>query len=151
MPARILFRAISVVLCMATLLPNLAPAQQFSSAAIKMFHGIRQQPNDLARYVYLVKTVQELPVEDRALGMQMFASVESELGLYNEALRDFPLKSRVAADISIPTATRWTAADAADVPVGRAAQPEEYPGAGERTGNSGARSPTPAAHAGRGA
>ena len=80
-----------------------------------MFHGLRQQPNDLARYVYLVKTVQSLPVADRPLAMQMFASVENELGLYNEALRDFPLKSHVAADTAIPKAEQWKAADAADV------------------------------------
>ncbi|WP_291775765.1 hypothetical protein, partial [Castellaniella sp.] len=43
------------------------------------------------------------------------------LGLYNEALRDFPLKSHVAADTAIPTAARWKAADAADVIVRQAA------------------------------
>ncbi|MGB5939574.1 MAG: hypothetical protein WBG81_09105 [Rhodanobacter sp.] len=90
-------------------------AQDFSPAAVEMFHGLRQQPNDLARYVYLVKTLQELPVADRPLAMQMFASVENELGLYNEALRDFPLKSHVAADTAIPTAAQWKAADAVDV------------------------------------
>ncbi|MDW2980856.1 hypothetical protein [Rhodanobacter sp. KK11] len=96
-------------------------AQDFSPAAVEMFHGLRQQPNDLARYVYLVKTLQELPVADRPLAMQMFASVENELGLYNEALRDFPLKSHVAADTAIPTAAQWKAADAVDVIVRQAA------------------------------
>jgi hypothetical protein len=47
--------------------------------------------------------------------MQMFASVENELGLYNEALRDFPLKSHVAASTAIPTAEKWKAADTVDV------------------------------------
>lgn len=106
---------IPVALCTIAPLATPALAQDFSPAAVEMFHGLRQQPNDLARYVYLVKTAQELPVADRPLAMQMFASVENELGLYNEALRDFPLKSRVAADTAIPTAAQWKAADAVDV------------------------------------
>lgn len=115
MPVRVLFRVIPFAFC--TLAPLALPAlaQDFTPAAIGMFHGLRQQPNDLARYVYLVKTLQELPVADRPLAMQMFASVENELGLYNEALRDFPLKSHVAADTTIPAATQWKAADAVDV------------------------------------
>jgi hypothetical protein len=115
MPVRVLFRVIPIALCTIASLAPSALAQDFSPAAIEMFHGLRQQPNDLARYVYLVKTLQELPVADRPLAMQMFASVENELGLYNEALRDFPLKSHVAADTAIPTATQWKAADAVDI------------------------------------
>lgn len=121
MPARALFRMIPVALCMGAPLASPVLAQDFSPAAVEMFHGLRQQPNDLARYVYLVKTLQELPVADRPLAMQMFASVENELGLYNEALRDFPLKSHVAADTAIPTAAQWKAADAVDVIVRQAA------------------------------
>lgn len=80
-----------------------------------MFHRLDQQPNDLARYVYLVKTLPELAVSDRSLAMQMFASTEDELGLYNEALRDFPLKSHETADTTLPTVAEWKPADAADV------------------------------------
>jgi hypothetical protein len=115
MPVRVLFRVIPIALCTIASLAPPALAQDFSPAAVEMFHGLRQQPNDLARYVYLVKTMQELPATDRPLAMQMFASVENELGLYNEALRDFPLKSRMTADTTIPTATQWKAADAVDV------------------------------------
>src|SRR5574337_1833738 len=115
MPTRVLFRLISAALCLGASAIPPARAQSFSPAAVEMFHGLRQQPNDLARYVYLVKTAQELPAADRPLAMQMFASVENELGLYNEALRDFPLKSHVAADIALPTPARWEAADAVDV------------------------------------
>jgi len=121
MPARVLFRVIPAALCVIAALAPPALAQDFSPAAVEMFHGLRQQPNDLARYVYLVKTAQELSVADRPLAMQMFASVENELGLYNEALRDFPLKSHVAADTAIPTAAQWKAADAVDVIVRQAA------------------------------
>jgi hypothetical protein len=106
---------VSIVVCVGALLIPAALAQNFSPAAIAMFNALNQQPNDLARYVYLVKTMPELPVSDRALAMQMFASAEDELGLYNEALRDFPLKSHVAADTTLPTATEWKSADAVDV------------------------------------
>lgn len=115
MPIRAPFRMVFIALCLDVLLMPVATAQRFSPEAIGMFNGLSQQPNDLARYVYLVRTMPDLPVSDRALAMQMFASTEDELGLYNEALRDFPLKSHVAADTTLPTAAEWKAADAADV------------------------------------
>lgn len=105
----------SIGLCIAVLLMPAASAQTFSPAAIKMFHELGQQPNDLARYVYLVKAIPELPVSDRQLAMQMFASTEDELGLYNEAIRDFPLKSHASADMTLPTTIEWKPANAADV------------------------------------
>jgi hypothetical protein len=98
-----------------------ASAQSFSPAAIEMFNVLAQQPNDLARYIFLVKTMPTLPVADRPLGMQMFASTEDELGLYNEALRDFPLKSHESGDIELPTASDWKMASAGDVITGLAA------------------------------
>lgn len=106
---------IFIMLCLAVPMIPAATAQTFSSAAIKMFSELRQQPNDLARYVYLVKTMPELPASDRSLAMQMFASAENELGLYNEALRDFPLKSHVAADTTLPAPSDWKPANAADI------------------------------------
>lgn len=108
-------RMVSVAVCAATLLVPAALAQNFSPEAIAMFHGLNEQPNDLARYVYLVKTMPDLPASDRPLAMQMFASTEDELGLYNEAIRDFPLKSHVPADTTLPTVAEWQSADAADV------------------------------------
>ncbi len=104
-----------------TTLGPVAAASHYSAAAISMFHGLRQQPNDLARYLYLVQATPDLPAVDRSLAMQMFASTENELGLYNEAVRDFPLKSREAADITLPTMAGWKPADAADVVAGLAA------------------------------
>ncbi len=115
MPIRKSSRMVSIALCAGALLIPTGRAQNFSPAAITMFHELDQQPNDLARYVYLVKTWPELAVSDRQLAMQMFASTEDELGLYNEALRDFPLKSHETADTTLPTAAEWKSADAADV------------------------------------
>lgn len=72
-----------------------------------MFRQLAQQPNDVARYDYLIKTIPELQVSDRPFAMQMSASTEDELGLYNEAIRDFPLKSRSTIDVALPTAVEW--------------------------------------------
>ncbi|KZC43041.1 MULTISPECIES: hypothetical protein [Rhodanobacter] len=81
MPARVLLRWIPVALCLSASLIPPARAQSFSPAAVEMFHGLRQQPNDLARYVYLIKTAQELSAADRPLAMQMLASVENEVSI----------------------------------------------------------------------
>jgi hypothetical protein len=101
--------------CLSVALVPTARAQTYSPAAIRMFNELRQQPNDLARYVYLVGEMPKLAESDRALALQMFASTEDELGLYNEALRDFPLKSRAHAGMVLPVATDWTSANAVDV------------------------------------
>lgn len=114
MPSRTPFKLVFLVICMAAVAPP-ASAQTFSPAAVEMFHKLQQQPNDLARYIYLTKTMQKLSATDRILGMQMFASTENQLGLYNEAIRDFPLKSHTAVDTTLPTPIDWKAADAADV------------------------------------
>jgi len=90
-------------------MPLTAPlsAQDYSPDAVSMFHELKQQPNDLARYAYLIREIPRLPVSDQQLAMQMFASVENELGLYNEAVHDFPLKSYIAMDATLPTPAEW--------------------------------------------
>ncbi len=111
MPSRTFF----VTLCLTVVTLSVTAAQTFSPAAIVMFNGLAQQPNDLARYVFLVKTLPTLPAADRPLAMQMVASTEDELGLYNEAVRDFPLKSREVESATLPTAAEWKSDDAAEV------------------------------------
>lgn len=115
MPVCMRSKMVCGALCVIAALSPSALARDYSPAAVEMFRELRRQPNDLARYVYLVKAMQALPDEDRPLAMQMFASVENELGLYNEALRDFPLKSRVEAGTSTPTPTQWKAVEAVEV------------------------------------
>jgi hypothetical protein len=90
-------------------------AQSFSASEIAFFRTLNEQPNDLARYLYVLKMMPQFAPHERQLAMQMFASVENELGFYNEAMRDFPLKSRVPADTTLPTADGWKAASAVDV------------------------------------
>jgi hypothetical protein len=115
MPANVLLRMISIAFCMITPLTSSALAQDYSPDAVSMFRELKQQPNDLARYAYLLREIPKLPVSDQQLAMQMFASVENELGLYNEAVHDFPLKSYIAADATLPTPAEWKPADAAEV------------------------------------
>jgi hypothetical protein len=115
MPGKLLFRMIPIAFCMITPLVLTARAQDYSPDAVSMFHELKRQPNDLARYAYLISVIPKLSVSDQQLAMQMFASVENELGLYNEAVHDFPLKSYIAVDASLPTPAEWKSADAADV------------------------------------
>jgi hypothetical protein len=116
-----MWRTLLIASCAALISTSAAVAQTFSRSAIDMFSGLSQQPNDLARYVFLVKTMPTLPVTDRPLAMQMFSSTEDELGLYNEAIRDFPLKSHESENITLPNTDGWKAADAAEVVTGMAA------------------------------
>ncbi|MHB1273226.1 MAG: hypothetical protein ACYCZD_10775 [Rhodanobacter sp.] len=111
MPIRIAL----IVSCLVALMTPAVIAQSFSPAMTEMFHALNRQPNDLARYVYLTGLLPQLSIPDRAIAMQMLASTEDELGLYNEAIRDFPLKSHVPADIVLPKPGEWESAAAVDV------------------------------------
>jgi len=111
MPIRIAL----VLSCLVALPTPAVIAQSFSPAITVMFHALNRQPNDLARYVYLTNLLPQLSASDRAIAMQMLASSEDELGLYNEAIRDFPLKSHVPADIALPKPGEWESAAAVDV------------------------------------
>jgi hypothetical protein len=59
---------------------------------------------------------------DKTMAQQFFAFSEAELGLYGEAVRDFPLKARLPGDTVLPTPADWKAVDAADAITGLAAQ-----------------------------
>lgn len=115
MPNRTASRVAFMAIC--AIVPLLAHAAQshFSPAASRMFRELRKHPNDLARNMYLLKVTPELPVSDQPFGLQMLASVENELGLYDKALRDFPLKRQVLAGAEAPTPANWRAENAADV------------------------------------
>lgn len=114
MPSWMSSHMAATTICLAASLSAPAFAQGFSTDATAMFRELRRQPNDLARYMYLLEATPKLPVADQQLALQMFASVENELGLYDEALRDFPLKSHIPPDDSLPTPTEWASTDAAD-------------------------------------
>uniref|UniRef100_UPI00225657B0 hypothetical protein n=1 Tax=Dyella silvatica TaxID=2992128 RepID=UPI00225657B0 len=79
------------------------------------FHALKSQPNDLARSIYISKHASQLSVPDQYIAMQLLAGAENELGLYNEALRDFPLAPHVSENAVLPLGTEWHTADAVDV------------------------------------
>lgn len=115
MPRWICFRIAATAICLAVSLTTAAFAQAFSAPSTTMFLELREQPNDLARYQYLLKTTPTLPLADQQLALQMFSSIEDQLGLYNEALRDFPLKSHMLPDTHLPAPADWSATNAVDV------------------------------------
>lgn len=115
MPNRIVSRVVFTMICAIAPLLASATTARFSPAAARMFRELHKHPNDLARNMYLLKVTPKLPVADQPFGLQMLASVENELGLYDKALRDFPLKRHVYADADTPTPANWRAENAAEV------------------------------------
>ena len=69
--------------------------------------------NDLMRYKYLREVMPDLSRDDRLIDQQLLATVEDELGLYDEAINDFPFDNRVQTPVPLPAPTDWQAADAA--------------------------------------
>lgn len=113
--------AIWIVLAAAAVTPSVAITQHFSRVQVEMFRALKQQPNDLARYDYLTKVAPFVSDDDQSLALQLIASAENELGLYNEAVRDFPLKSQVIPNLTLPTPDSWQGRDAAEVVANMAA------------------------------
>jgi hypothetical protein len=110
-----LARTPQAVLCIAALLmPATAIAQSFDKSEIEMFQTLNREPNDLARYTYLTELMPQLPAPDQIMALQMLATAEDELGLYDQAILGFPLTESAPANLVLPTTTEWQAADAAD-------------------------------------
>lgn len=75
---------------------------------------------DLSRYSFLVAAMPRLSNTDQPMAQQLLASTEAELGLYSEAVRDFPLRTLLPAKLTLPTAADWHGVDAVDAIVGLA-------------------------------
>lgn len=92
-----------------------APARASSSTAVKrdLFEETAHLKNDLARYSYLRDVMPQLTKDDRLIDQQLLATVEDELGLYDEAILDFPFDNRVQTPVPLPSPGDWTPADAA--------------------------------------
>jgi hypothetical protein len=103
--------------CLAALgLAAVSPAFADTPSHDALFQALRPLTGDLARYDYLQRAVPRLPQTDRLLAMQLLAGTEDELGLYNEAILDFPLMPpRVPPGTTLPQPDAWRDADAADV------------------------------------
>lgn len=79
-----------------------------------LFAEMQPLTHELPRYTYFIKAMPELSEVDRLVAQQLLASSEDELGLYSEAVRDFPLRSRPPEKLVLPQAASWQAADAVD-------------------------------------
>ena len=100
-----MFKSLAIIaVCSAALLASVANAQ---SAEDKLFREFRAQPNDLARYQYLVTAMPQLSPTDQSFAKQLLATDESELGLYNEAVRDFPFDNRLPLKGALPKPDQW--------------------------------------------
>lgn len=80
-------------------------------------------PNGLARYDYLIEVIPRLDKDDAAFARQLLAAVDSELGLYDEAMRAFPFDNRIPPPKSelLPERRSWLPMNAADAVAGMAA------------------------------
>lgn len=91
------------------------PATASSATAVNrdLFEETAHLKNDLARYMYLHEVMLQLTREDRLIDQQLLATVECELGLYDEAINNFPFDNRVQTPVTLPAPIDWTPADAA--------------------------------------
>lgn len=69
---------------------------------------------ELPRYRFLVTAMPKLSKNDQPMAQQLLAFTEAELGLYSEAVRDFPLRTRLPTGLVLPEASEWHAVDAVD-------------------------------------
>jgi len=98
------FKSIAIIaICSAALLASVANAQSED----KLFREFRAQPNDLARYEYLITVMPRLSATDQEFAKQLLATVESELGLYTEAVHDFPFDNRLPYTKPLPKPDQW--------------------------------------------
>ncbi len=93
--------------------PDALRASTAISVKRDLFEEAAHLKNDLARYSYLREVMPQLTKDDRLIDQQLLATVEDELGLYDEAMLDFPFDNRVQTPVPLPAATDWAAADAA--------------------------------------
>jgi hypothetical protein len=114
---------LSAVLALALAAASFQPVTACASGiSTRQLLAAMRNPNELGRYGYLLRAMPQLDASDKGLAQQYFAFSESELGLYGEAVRDFPLKAHLPDGIALPSPSDWQAADAVDTIVELAAQ-----------------------------
>jgi len=92
-------------------------AQQVGSAR-DLLRDMEPMKNDLARYQFLADQLPTLKDRDWVVGQQLVATLENQLGMYDEAVRHFPFDNRVKVEIApdkLPGPASWKTEDAADV------------------------------------
>ncbi|HWX67218.1 MAG TPA: hypothetical protein VNZ27_12425 [Rhodanobacter sp.] len=107
-------RLIATTWIMLALAAACAKAHAAQEQQQDLFGELQSRTNELSRYWYLTTAIPGLPKADQSVANQLLASSENELGLYSEAVRDFPLRSRPPEKLILPQATTWQAMDAVD-------------------------------------
>jgi hypothetical protein len=110
-------KTVMCLLCTTVLVASISVRGQSSAPTTsELLNRFGTAPNGLARYEYLTSVMPQLAGDDKSLAEQLLATVESELGLYNEAVVAFPFDNRIAPRRStpLPKSEQWQAVDAAD-------------------------------------
>lgn len=115
-------RAVDMLTRIATILFGLnvllaaapACAQVFDGGARELLRNMQRQPNDLARYVYLLQAMPGLSSRNRQLAAQFFSFSQCELGLYTQAVLSFPLSIDAPSKLDLPRPDQWRGVPAAD-------------------------------------
>ncbi|MGN2243493.1 hypothetical protein ACFWZU_08300 [Frateuria sp. GZRR33] len=94
--------------------PTASATDRFGRGLTTLFKEAHAQKSDLARYDYLTRALRTSPPEQYSFVLQLYAFTENELGLYNEALRDYPLRSAPLDGLKLPGRADWEAVDAAE-------------------------------------
>ncbi|SFS04570.1 hypothetical protein SAMN05216570_1877 [Dyella sp. OK004] len=111
----IIVRRAATILCMAALaFATASHARGVDPSTQELFKAIRPLTDDLARYRYLAGAMRKLPPDDRMVARQLLATTENELGMYAEALAEFPIDSRKVYTGPLPQPGEWQAVDAAE-------------------------------------
>lgn len=111
-------RTVMCLLCTTVLVASISAGEQASPpSASELVLRFGTAPNGLARHEYLTSVTPLLAGNNKALAQQLLATVDSELGLYDEALMTFPFDNRIAParSVPLPQPEQWQAVDAAEV------------------------------------
>lgn len=88
-------------------------SETLAASTQALLRELRPLNDDVARYRHLSAALPTLPEDQRSVARQMLASVESDLGLYAEALADFPFGPRNPLEKPLSPGD-WRMRDAAD-------------------------------------
>jgi len=108
-------RQFAIATCIALAASQASTGKPVPSRSLtSLFHQLQPLTSELARYKHLVIALPLLDETDQLTARQLFAACENELGLYSEAVRDFPLRSRLPDALPLPDSRQWEAVDAVE-------------------------------------
>lgn len=107
-----LFAATRIPLVLALVCVGAHAAQKKQPS--NLFDELQPLTEEQHRYGYLIAAMPSLTGTDQMLAQQLLAFCENELGLYSEAVRDFPLHNSLPKELAPPDAKTWRAVDGVD-------------------------------------